>query len=346
MRRGWIGLAALAAVVLVVVLLREPPAKPLEPPPPAAATPLVMDAQRVAVPGGKLNWREVPLPAGVGQADRSVVDVERAVFPVVAQDGSHRLVTKDGSEVARGGETLSATLDGTRLVVHEVEAGRLSTVDLATGARAERSTGVGPGPVAVAAGVVVVQRSDQCLVVLDAATLEPKMDRCAQDGTTVSLLTAELDAVQWREVRSGEHCVRWFRMGASLTPEAVSTGERACRAAVLLHTADWELTADFPPYEVGVANPGPLVARRANMEVVLDANAAGVHSCGGRVYWLSQAVGTERRGQLARWTPGQTRVDVVEISEGSASPSRCVNGVLNVVTHAGDRPRLWTLADP
>ncbi|ALG08327.1 hypothetical protein [Kibdelosporangium phytohabitans] len=345
MRRGWVGLAVLAAVVLVVVLLREPPAKSPEPPPSSVA-PVVMHADRVTPLGSRLNWREVPLPAGIEQAHRSAVDVERAVFPVLAQDGTHRLVTEDGAEVARGAETLSAMVDGTRLVVHEAEAGRLSTVDLVAGARTGQYTGAKPGPVAVAAGLVVVQRSDQCLVVLDAATLQPKMDRCTPDGTTISLLTAELDSVQWREVRSGEHCVRWFRMGAALTPEVLSTGERACRAAVLLHTADWELTADFPPYEVGVADPGPLMARRGNIELILDANAVNVHTCGGRVYWLSQAVGAERLGQLVRWAPGQTRVDVLEIDEGSASPPRCVNGVLNVVTHGADRPRLWTLAEP
>lgn len=349
MRKGWIGLAALAAaVVFAVVLLREPPAaKPSPPPAPTATEPSVprtREASRNTV--FRLNWREVPLPAGVEQPERSVVDAERAVFPVLGSDGAHRLVTKDGVEVARGAEPLTAMLDGGRLVVWEADAGRLSTVDLATGARSGPYLGAKPGPVAGALGVVVVQRSEQCLTFLDAATLEPRMDQCAQETVAVSLLTSEFGAVQWRQARPDERCARWFRMSTPYMPEVVSTGERGCRAAVLLHAGEWELTADFPPYEVGVANPGPLVARKGEWVWVLDASALGVHTCGGRVYWVSHAVGAERRGRLVRWAPGDPSVEVLEVGSGDVSPSRCVNGVVNVVTHGADRPRLWTLAEP
>ncbi|SMC72225.1 hypothetical protein [Kibdelosporangium aridum] len=340
MRRGWIGAAALAAVVVVAVLVLRDPPPPRDPVPPALQ---VEQARRVPLTG--LNWRPVSLPTAIEHPHRSAVDTERALFPITQPDGTHLLVNNTGVVLARGNEGLTATLEGARVVVHETNTGRVSTVDAATGGLTGEFTGPKTALVAHAVGAVVVQENDQCLQILDASTLKVVTRHCAPPGWAISLLTSELDGVQWREARPDQHCARWFQLTPPFTPQALITGERACRAAVLVRTADWELTADFPPYEVGVLHPGPLVARRENREITLDATALDVHACGGRIYWLSKPTGAEQKGELVRWTPGDNTVQVLQVGMGSASPPRCVNGVLSVVTY-GERPQLWALDEP
>ncbi|MCE7003961.1 hypothetical protein LWC34_14140 [Kibdelosporangium philippinense] len=341
MRRGWIGAVALAAAVVVAVLvLRDPP------PPRAPETPVPQVEQANRVPLTGLPWRQVPLPSGIEHPHHSAVDAEQSVFPQAASDGTHLLVNHNGVTIARGEESLTATLEGARVVVHETNTGNLSTVDLATGYQTGEFTGPNTALVAHAVGAVVVQENDQCLTILDASTLKTVTRHCAPDGWAISLLTAEMDGVQWREARPQEHCARWFQLTPPFTPQPLITGERACRAAVLVRTADWELTADFPPYEVGVLNTGPLVARRETREITLDTTALDVHACGGRIYWLSKPTGADQKGELVRWTPGDNKVQVLKVGTGSASSPRCVNGVLNVVTYGEGQPQLWALNEP
>lgn len=292
-----------------------------------------------------LEWRQIALPEAIEQVHKSAADVERAIFPVAGQDGTHQLVNNNGVVVARGKESLTATLEGARVVVHESDTGRVSTVDSATGAVTGEFAGPKTAVVAHAVGAVGVQVNDRCLEILDASTLKTVTLHCAPEGWAISLLTAEMEGVQWREAKPDVHCARWFQVTPPFVPQVLITGERSCRAAVLVRTADWELTADFPPYEVGVLTPGPLVARRDNREITLDTAALDVHACGGRIYWLSRPT-DEQQGELVRWTPGDTKVEVLEVGTGSAAPSRCVNGVLNVVTYGGGRPRLWALDAP
>ena len=138
----------------------------------------------------------------------------------------------------------------------------------------------------------------------------------------------------------------WFRLTNGV-PERLRTSERACRAAALVVYADWEITADFPPYEVGVLYPGPLLARRGDREIALDTTVLDVHPCGGHVYWLSKPSNGNQQGELARWRPGDTSVEVLGVGTGgSASPPRCVNGVLNVATYGSGPPQLWILPNP
>jgi hypothetical protein len=329
MRRGIVGALFVVAVVVLVVVLRNglPEEKP------AVAVPGPESAVRTAVTG--LAWRQVPLPAATDQAYRSAVDLDHGVFPVRGTDGVRRLLSRSAdvdAEVAQGTSPLTATLDGTRLVVSEQAADKMnvSTVDLTRGVRT-----------ASAGGVVAVQEGDTCVTLLDAATLNARFHQCTGPGWFMSLLTAEGDALQWRETTPESPCNVWFRVGQDGVPQRVTAGERACRSASLIRIAGWEVTPDFPAYERGILFPGPLIASRDGREIELDSTVLDVHACGGHVYWLSKPA-----NQLARWTPGETHVDMLSVGDsGEASPPRCVNGVLNVVTY-GDSPQLWILPDP
>jgi hypothetical protein len=244
---------------------------------------------------------------------------------------------------------LNATLDGGRLVMYEVTAGvtKLSTVDLTTGRRTESTLGFPAEAIVVEAGSVAAQENLRCLTILDAVTLARRTRHCAPLGWSASLLTAETDAVQWRETTPIDSCARWFHLDAHGTPQQVQAGDQACRAASLILAGDWEVTAAFPPYELGALYPGPLVARRGDREIALDATVLDVHACGEHVYWLSKPSNADQRGELVRWTPGEARVDTLSVGPaGSAAPPRCVNGVLNVVTYGPGAPQLWTLTNP
>jgi hypothetical protein len=249
-----------------------------------------------------------------------------------------------------GPNPLTATLDGARLVVSEEADGHtyVSAVDLTKGNRTASANGFEPGIVAAAAGLVAVQEGDACLTVLDAVTLTARLRHCAGPGWYMSLLTAEANALQWRETTPASPCAVWFRLDAQGTPQRLETGERACRAAGLIRIAGWEVTPDFPAYEMGVLYPGPLVASRAGREIALDSTVLDVHACGGHVYWQSMPVNSSQGGQLLRWTPGETRVEAVSVGDGgpAAATPRCVNDVLNVVTYDAGSPRLWILPNP
>jgi hypothetical protein len=356
MRRAVVGVLFVLAVVTAVVVLRNGLPAPVSTGPDqqqVTAEPVPEPVVRTVVSG--MDWRQVPLPGDIDQAHLSEVDGSHAVFPVRGTDGVRRLVSRSGdvdSEVGRGSggsEPLNATLDGGRLVVYEVTAGvtKLSTVDLATGSRAESTLGFPAEAIVVSAGSVAAQENLRCLTFLDTVTLDRRSRRCVALGWSISLLTAETDAVQWRETTSVDPCTKWFHLDPSGTPQQVQAGQQACRAASLVRAGDWELTAAFPPYELGALYPGPLVARRGNREIALDATVLDVHTCGGHVYWLSKLGNADQRGELVRWTPGEARVDTLSVGPaGSAAPPRCVNGVLNVVTYGPGAPQLWTLMNP
>jgi hypothetical protein len=344
MRKAIVGLLSLGAVVAVVIVLRNDLPKP-PPPPPAQAQPAPV--VRTAVTG--LDWKQVALPDGTDQVHRAAVDLEQAVFPVQGSDGVQRIVTRSAAavvtEVARGSRP---ALDGTQVVSYEVsgDSTQVSTVDLKSPARSEVRLPFAAETIAVAAGSVALLDGDRCLHFHDVVSLREKTRHCAAPGWSISFLTAENDTVQWRETKPDDACATWFRLGKD-KPQIVETGQRACRAASLILYADWEVTADFPAYELGVLYPGPLVARQDDREIALDVTVLDVHPCGGHVYWLSKPTGSNRQGELTRWTPGQTKVEVLSVGDGdAASPPRCVNGVLNVVTYGSAAPQLWTLQNP
>jgi hypothetical protein len=357
MRRGLLGVLFLLVVAAAVVVLRQGlPSPAPKPQDQATVGPQPEPVERTGV--ANLGWRSVALPSDTEQPHRSSVDLEHMVFPVRGADGVRRVVSQPTSaataatEIDRGNggpDPLNATLDGEHLVVSEVSTGRtrLSTVDLTTGAHTISAEDFPAETVAVAAGSVAIQESTECLTVLDTATLKKRARHCTAPGWSISLLTAETDAVEWRETTSGDHCAVWFRLAPDGTPQQLPTGPRACRAASLIRAAGWEMTAEFPQYEVGVLIPGPLIARNGDRELALDTLVVDVHSCGGHVYWLSKPGNADQRGELARWTPGDNRVEMLSVgSTGNASTPRCVNGVLNVVTYGVGPPQLWILPNP
>ncbi|MET0234453.1 MAG: hypothetical protein ABW224_07425 [Kibdelosporangium sp.] len=348
MRRAILSLLFLGAVVAMVIVLREDLPQPPQPTP---VQPEPQAVVRSVVTG--LDWRKVALPEGTDQVHRSAVDLDRAIFPVQGADGVRRIVTRSSAavvtEVARGKgpSPLGAALDGAQLVSYEVSGlTRLSTVDLRTAVRSEAIEQFPAETVAIAGGSVALLDGDRCLHFLDVVTLRDKIRHCAATGWSISFLTAEMDTVQWRETSPGDACATWFRLEKD-TPKVVETGQRACRAATLVLDAGWEVTADFPAYELGVLYPGPLVARQADREIALDTTVVDVHPCGAHVYWLSKPNNASQQGELARWRPGQTVVEVVSVGDGGAAASpRCVNGVLNVATYGSGAPQLWTLPNP
>jgi hypothetical protein len=348
MRKAIVSLLFLVAVAAVVIVLRNDLP---EPPRPEPVRPSPQPVTRAVADG--LPWQQVALPDGTDQVHRSAVDLDQAVFPVQGADGARRIVVRTATavtEVARssGATPLVSTLDGPGLVSYAVSDGatHLSSVDVKTGARAETDVGFPAETVAVAGGTAALLSGDKCLHLLDARTLRAESTHCAEPDWAISFLTAEKNAVQWRETRPEEACAVWFHL-IDGKAERLDTSERACQTAALVMYADWEITADFPRYELGVLYPGPLVARRGDREVALDTTVLDVHPCGGHVYWLSKPSGSNQQGELARWRPGDTTVEVVKVGTGSgASPPVCVNGVLNVATYGSGPPQLWTLAQP
>jgi hypothetical protein len=347
MRRAIVGALFVVAVVVLVVVLRN--GLPTEKP--AVAVPGPESVTRTKVTGPE--WRQVPLPPDTDQAHRAAADLVHGVFPVLGADGVRRLLSRSAAadtEVAHGsGGPLTVALDGARVVVSEEASGRtnVSTVDLAKGARTASADGFEAGTVAAAAGMVAVQEGDTCVTLLDVATLNPRLHQCTEPGWFMSLLTAEENTLQWRETTPDSPCNVWFRVDAKGIPQRLDTGERACRSASLIRLAGWEVTPDFPAYEMGVLYPGPLIASRGGRQIELDSTVLDVHACGGHVYWLSKPVNSSQQGELTRWTPGDTRVEVLGVGEsGAASQPRCVNGVLNVVTYGAGSPQLWILPNP
>ncbi|MBW4721896.1 hypothetical protein [Saccharothrix obliqua] len=344
MRRVIFG-AALVLVVVVVLALRGSVSPPTAEP---------EQVERVGVTG--LAWADVVLADGVDRPEHVAADSRHAVFARRAPDGAWRL----GSRAVGGGPVADVVLGraapaplkfeliGGGLVAHQTSGDGVDVfaADVAGGARPVATARFATGSFAAAGGVLAVQEGENCLTFLDAADLGRRGQRCPDAGWTTSLLTGEADAVQWRETTPGQECAVWYRLGADATPERVPSGPDACRSALLVRADDWELTAAFPPYEVGVAFPGPLTARQGDRVLTLDTSVLNVHRCGGHVYWLSNPGNTDRRGELARWTPGETTVEVLGDVTG-ATPPRCVNGVLNVLFHGVDGvPRLRTLANP
>ncbi|MEV4314170.1 hypothetical protein [Actinocrispum sp. NPDC049592] len=342
MRKGIIGALFVVAVVVLVIVLRNGLPKPQQ------AAPGPEQVSRTVVSG--LAWRQVALPDGTDQAHRSAADLSHAVFPVRGADGERQLLSRSSdavTEVAHGPDPLVGTLDGSRLVVDSEIAGRttVSTVDLGRGVRTARAGGFEAGGVAVAAGVVAVQEGDSCLTFLDVASLNPRSRHCSAPGWAISLLTAETDSVQWKETGQGD-CGVWYRLDDKDQPQRMPTGGRACRAASVIEFGGWEVTTDYPAYDLGILYPGPLVAWRDGREIALDSTVLDVHACGKHVYWLSKPVGRDQTGELVRWTPGEARIEALTVGEpGTTSPARCVNGVLNVVVY-GSTPHLWILPDP
>jgi hypothetical protein len=344
MRKAILSLLFLGAVVAVVIVLRNDLP---EPPPPPAVQAQPAPVVRAAVTG--LDWQRVTLPDGTDQVHRAAVDLQQGVFPVQGSDGVQRIVTRSAAavvtEVARGSRP---ALDGTQVVSYEVsgDATQVSTVDLKSPAHSETRLPFPAETIAVAAGSVALLDGDRCLHFLDVVSLHERTRHCAAPDWSISFLTAENDTVQWRETKAGDACATWFRLDKD-KPQVVETSQRACRAATLVLYAGWEVTADFPAYELGVLYPGPVVARQGEREIALDTTVLDVHPCGGHVYWLSKPSNASQQGELARWTPGQTKVEVLSVGDGgAASPPRCVNGVLNVVTYGVGVPQLWTLPNP
>ncbi len=289
MGRRWVW-AAVAAVALVAAVLALRAPAPTPPPP---GTERVERATVEAT-----GWRLVPAPEGV-EPRRMFLDGDR----VVVADG----------------------MIESRAVEHNADA--LSIVDLNTGVRESAPGHPANGPFVVTQRAVVVQDGLRCLEFIDPGVLERRSRHCAAEGSEISLLSAEPGGPQWREVAPGESCAAWFRLGGDGTPQRLDVGEPACRSALLVRTGGWELTAEFPPYQMGVAHPGPLVAHRAGREIILDSSVVDIRVCGVGVYWLSGA------GGLVQWRPGEGRVEVRELA--GARTLRCVNGTLSVVAPTG-----------
>nr|BFE54065.1 hypothetical protein GCM10017745_74920 [Saccharothrix mutabilis subsp. capreolus] len=291
-------------------------------------------------------WRSVVVPEGVEQVRYAVADRERAVVPVRGVDGVRRLVVVGGSGVevvGRGGGVLRGVLAGSTVVVQDQDpAGmaRLSTVDLTTGLERVLVEKVRLGALAAIDGLVVLQEGQECLRVFAGAGEETV--HCPPDGWTVSLLTAGVRDVRWRETSPAEACANWFRLEPGGTPERVEAGEGACRAVGATWLDGWEITTGVTPYEAGAAYPGPLVARRDGRQVALDTTVLDAEVCGRHLYWLSRPRYPDQLGEVVRWRPGADRVEVLDTG-GAAWPPRCVNGTLAVST-AGSR--LLVLAEP
>ncbi len=286
--------AAVAVVTLTVAVLV------LRAPAPAPEPPAAERAERVTVSAA--DWRQVPVPPG-GDARRTFVDGD-AVHTADGLLGTRRLV--------RDGDTLS-TVD--------------RDVTLSTAGHPAT------GPFVVTEDALVLQDGPRCLQIVDPATLVERRRHCAQENAEISLLSDETDGAQWRETAPGEPCAAWYRLGAGLVPQRLAVGEPACRSALLVRADGWELTAEFPPYQMGVAHPGPLLAHRDGREITLDSSAVDVQACGSDVYWLSGA----GRGTLVRWRPGDVRVEVTELVEPTSL--RCVEGALNAIAPTG----VWLL---
>ncbi|MET0135882.1 MAG: hypothetical protein ABW215_20065 [Kibdelosporangium sp.] len=352
MRRAILGGLFVLVVIAAVLVLRQAPPAPQPTPDTGTVAMPPEPVTRTAVTD--VPWLEQPLPQEVDQAHRSEVDRGHGYFPVRGQDGVRRFISRTAgppTEIARGTgtEPLIATLDGPRLIVHEVSGGKTAifSINSDAGARTTTTLDFPATAVAVAGGFVGAQDTDRCLTILEATWLNPWGVHCAAPNRSISLLTAERDSVQWRETTSGEQCATWYRLTIGGTAEQLNTSDRACRAASLIRTNGWELTADFPPYEAGVLTPGPLVARLGTRQIALDNFVLDVHPCGGHVYWLSKPGNDDERGDLNRWVPGESRVEVLTIEPGAnSSPPRCVNGVLNMVTYGTGSPRLWILYNP
>lgn len=335
-----------SAVVLVaaVVVLRETSSPPEAGP--TATTGAQGTPSAVARVAARVDWRVVVVPPEVEQARSASADARRAVFPVLGADGVRRLVVDGGRVVATGvnGGALTGVVGGTSVVVRDQDpagVSRLFAVDLVTGAERVLAERIRVGALAAVDGLVVAQEGQECLAVFRPGGAEA---HCPRAGWAVSLLTAGPGEVQWRETAPGQACAVWYRLGTTGGPERLATGERACRAASLVRVDGWELTADVPPYELGAAYPGPLVARRGDRELPLDATALDVQVCGRAVYWLSRPRYPDQVGELVRWRPGEDRVEVLD-GAGRSWPPRCVNGVLNAAV-PGPPAALSVLADP
>lgn len=186
------------------------------------------------------------------------------------------------------------------------------------------------GPFAVTPKALVLQDGARCLEIVDPVTLAERSRHCAPEKAEISLLSEEPDGAQWRETEQGAECASWYRLGDDLAPQRLSVGGPACRSAVLVRADGWEVTADFPPYQMGVAHPGPLVAHKDGNEIILDSSAVDIQACAGEVYWLRNSAG---RHFLLRWRPGETKI--IETALAGAEAVRCVNGMLNVVSPVG-----------
>jgi hypothetical protein len=332
-RRAVIGLVLVLILVAVAVVLRgqlDQPERESERPASAAVTRVVTSA---------LPWQRVPLPDDLEPGLRPAADLDRQVFPVRGGDGVRRLVTVPSITSAElPTRTVRTTLLGRYVVVqHEISPGvtELATVDLLSGRlRSSAPHRLSPAPMAATGVFVVAAADERCLAVFEPVTLTRRTTHCAPQGWSISLLTAEADGAQWRETGPGERCARWYRLGHAGEAEALQVGDRACRAAVLLRVDEWELTADFPPYDVGAAHPGPLVARAGERQVTLDASVLAPQVCGSHVYWLSRPGQPDQRGELTRWSPGSAVIETLPLDGqlDAASPPLCVNGVLNVLT--------------
>jgi hypothetical protein len=361
------------ALVLLVILaaaaamlrgqLSPPPQSENVPDPPGAWP--VERLPRVIAPAKA--WREIPLPAGFDTGTQPAADLMRQVSLAHGDDGAWRILLTPARTAAEPPVTTAAEppvttvaelpagavrtrlVDRYLVVQREVRPGvtELSTLDLATGVRRTAPDQLLPDPMAATASVIAVAANEQCLLVFELASLSRLASHCADPGWSISLLTAEADGPQWRQTAVGQPCARWFGLDQAGVSRPLPTGEAACRAAVLLRVDGWELTADFPPYEVGVAHPGPLMARGHDRWLTLDASVLELQLCGRHVYWLSQPDISGQRGALARWAPGAERIEVIPFGEERlAAPPRCVNGVLNALTTASDTTRLWILPNP
>lgn len=292
MGRRWVWAAVTAVALTAAVLaLRAPAPTPPSPPPPAPE-----QAERVRVePAG---WWLMAAPEGAL---------------------SYRVHREGGQVVVADG------LLGSRAVERTGDV--LSIVDLATGVRESSSGHPAAGPIIVTQRALVLQESSRCVEFVDPGDLERRSRHCVAEGVEISLLGGDAGGPQWREVASGESCAKWFRLGGDGQPQQLNVGAQACRSALLVRTGGWELTAEFPPYQMGVAHPGPLVAHRAGREITLDSSVVDIEVCGTSVYWLSGA------GGLVQWRPGETRVEVWDLPD--AKTLRCVNGALSAVTPTG-----------
>lgn len=355
-RRGVLGLLLVVILATVAVVLRDQLGQPGQSTAPTVVRPPV-PAPRVVTSG--LPWREVPVPVGLAPGTQPAADLDRQVFQLDGNGNSNsnsggvrRLVVAPGATVVE----LPAGVVRTRLqrqhllVQRETSPGvtELSTVDLVTGRPRIAPDRLSSDAMAVTESFVVVPMDERCLAAFEPVTLARRATHCADAGWSFSLLTAEPDGAQWRATASGEPCARWFRLDSAGAVQPLRPGDGACRAAVLVRAGEWELTADFPPYEVGASHPGPLVARHPERQLTLDASALDAQVCGGHVYWLGRLRGPEHRGELTRWAPGAAHVETLPVGEqlDAASPPRCVNGVLNVVTTVAEVTRLWLLAAP
>ena len=266
----------------------------LRDPAPAPPPPAPVRAQKVL--GDVRDWRWTP---SAGDVRRTFVDGDRTYVA-------------DG---VIGSRTVDRTADV------------LSTVDHGVA----RSSAGHPaaGPFVVTPKALVLQDGVRCLEVVDPATLARRARHCAAENAEISLLSAEPEGAQWRETAQGVECASWYRLGDDGVPQRIPVGDEACRSALLVHAGGWELTADFPPYQMGVAHPGPLLARKGDREIVLDASAVDIRACGGAVHWVS---GAEPRAVVS-WRPGETEVTATGLA--GAQSLRCVNGTVNVVAPAG-----------